>query len=60
MALISAFGDPGGWFALLAKPDAAPLPAVEWLDRPRPAKSSVVTTDKHFREVGFTPRLPAV
>ena len=45
MALISAFVDTSGLFALLAKPDGAHLPAVEWLARARASKASVVTTD---------------
>ena len=45
MALISAFVDTSGLFAVLAKPDAAHPQAVEWLARVRAAKSLVVTTD---------------
>ena len=45
MALISAFLDTSGLFAILAKPDPAHLPAIEWLARARAAKASAVTTD---------------
>lgn len=45
MALISAFLDTSGLFAILAKPDPAHPSAVEWLARARAAKASAVTTD---------------
>jgi uncharacterized protein len=45
MALISAFLDTSGLFAILAKPDPAHPSAVDWLGRARTAKASAVTTD---------------
>lgn len=45
MALISAFVDTSGFFALLAKPDSAHPEAIEWLAQVRAAKALAVTTD---------------